>query len=424
MSAAVFGAAAAVVAQDPSPGSEVSPTAEETPLPEGFTRKMVKAVDRVIGAAVPIRQLPSAEDVAFRVIDADTFSTELEALFRSEYSTDYIGAEDDLLTRLGLLGPEEDLEQLILSLYESQVLAYYDPTTTTFSLIGPIKKIGPLESVVVAHEYGHALQDTQWDLEGSRVTDLSQADQILAQQALAEGDATALMYDWATRELKITQLLRVSAEALTQLDDKALRKMPPILRRQLEFPYIDGYAFVNSLRGRGDWAAVDDAWEARPVSTEQILHPELYPNEMPVPIELPDVVARLGSEWTESYVQTLGEMQIGVWVADGRKPLRLFPKLPGQLRRSEAAAGWGGDRLVSLDGPDGAWAVVWQSDWDTDADAREFRKAARDAMQDLPGAHSVADADIAGGLSSPVLVLVADGEGTMGAVRSALGLDA
>ena len=86
------------------------------------------------------------------------------------------------------------------------------------------------------------------------------------------------------------------------------------------------------------------------------------------------------------------------------------------------AAGWGGDRLVSLDGPDGAWAVVWQTDWDTKADAEDFRKAARDGMEDLPGAHSATDADVAGGLSSPVLVLVADSEETLGAVQAALGL--
>ncbi len=245
---------------------------------------------------------------------------------------------------------------------------------------------------------------------------------ILAQQALIEGDATAVMYDWAARELKLTDLLRVSAQSLTQQDQRKLGRMPMLLQRQLEFPYIDGYAFVMAIRGRGGWEAVNETWDAQPLSTEQILHPELYPDEVPIEISLPDVAAALGPGWSTSYEQTLGEMQIGVWVADGAKRRSLFPALPGLLPKAEAAAGWGGDRLVSLDGPDGAWALMWQSAWDTSDDQKEFLQAARDAMEDLPGAHSATDADITGGLSSPVLVLVADSGETLGALEGALGL--
>ncbi len=417
------GIASPAWAQDasPAPGVEASP--EATPLPDGFTPKMARKVTAVIEGVLPVRGLPAADAVAYRVIDDETFLSELEALFREEYSAAYIDAEEAAFKRLGLLGQEDDLEELILSLYDSQVLAFYDPRTTTFSLVGPIDKIGPLESVVVAHEYGHALQDATWDLEDRRVRELDRSDAILAQQALIEGDATAVMYDWAARELKLADLLRVSAIALSKQDDKKLRKTPAILRRQLEFPYIDGFAFVNAVRGRGDWDAVDAAWDAQPVSTEQILHPELYPRELPVEVELPDIAAALGPGWSNSYEQTLGEMQTHVWVADERKPRSIFQALPAQLPRADAAAGWGGDRLVSLDGPDGAWAVVWQTDWDTDVDAKEFRKAARDAMKDLSGAHTATGADVTGGLSSPVLVLVADSEGTLSAVNAALSLE-
>ena len=273
----------------------------------------------------PIRGLPPADGVKYRVIDAGTFTAELEALFREEYTDAYVAAEDAALTRLGLIDPDDDLGELILSLYDDQVLAYYDPRSDTFSLVGPARKIGALESVVVAHEYGHALQDAAYDLEARRIRELDQSDAILAQQALVEGDATAIMYDWAARELKLADLLAVSAGALTKQDSKALREMPVLLRRQMEFPYIDGFAFVNAIRGRGDWPAVDEAWQAQPVSTEQIIHPELYPDELPVEIELPDVGALLGPDWTTSYEQTLGEMQIGVWVADGREGAVALP---------------------------------------------------------------------------------------------------
>ena len=406
-------------AQDASPPASPG---EAGSLPEGFNARMVRQVNAVIDSVHPIRGLPPADSVRYRVIDPSTFTAELEALFREENTDAYLAAEDAALTRLGLIDPDDDLGGLILSLYDDQVLAYYDPRSDTFSLVGPARRIGALESVVVAHEYGHALQDAAYDLEARRIRELDQSDAILAQQALVEGDATAIMYDWAARELKLADLLAVSAGALTKQDSKALREMPVLLRRQMEFPYIEGFAFVNAIRGRGDWSAVDEAWQAQPVSTEQIIHPELYPDELPIEIELPDVGALLGPDWTTSYEQTLGEMQIGVWVADGRKARSLFPVLPPRLPRADAAAGWGGDRMMSLDGPDGTWAVVWQTDWDSQADAREFKEAARDAMRDLPGAQAVSNADLSGGLSSPVLVLLADSEATLDTVESALGV--
>ena len=415
-------AVAPAAAQEDADPAQADPEPAAATLPEGFNKKMAAKVTEVIDAVHPVRRLPAADDVAYRVIDNETFLVELRALFEEEYPDEYIVAEDAAYTRLGLIGPDDDLKKLILKVYDQQVLAYYDPATKTFTLIGPIKKIGPLESIVVAHEYGHALQDAEWDLEAISIEDLSQSDAILAQQALIEGDATAVMYDWAARELKLSDLLEVSAQALTQQDSKRLGRLPDIISRQLEFPYIDGYAFVNAIRGRGDWDAVDAAFENLPVSTEQILHPEHYPGELPVKIELPDIAAALGPEWVAAYEQTLGEMQTHVWLADGKKPRSLFPALPAQLPNAEAAAGWGGDRLVSLDGPDGSWALVWQTDWDSKNDQAEFRKTAKDVMKDLPGAHRASDADIVGGLSSPVLVLVADGDATLGALEEALGL--
>jgi hypothetical protein len=409
-------------AQDASPTAGPSQLTTTDSLPEGFNQKMVKKVGQVIESVHPVRGLPAASDVSYRVIDQETFLEELKALFREEYPPEYIAAEDDAFTRLGLLGPDDDLEKLILKIYDQQVLAFYDPPSKTFSLIGPTNNIGPFESVVVAHEYGHALQDEAFDLEANRIKDLDRSDAILAQQALIEGDATAVMYDWTTRELSLLQLIAVSAQSMTKQDSRRLERLPDILQRQLEFPYIDGFAFVNAIRGRGDWAAVDAVWEAQPVSTEQILHPELYPGELPVEIDLPDVPAALGPGWTSRYEQTLGEMQTHVWLANGKRGSFLWPILPAQLPNAEAAAGWGGDRLVSLDGPDGAWAVVWQTDWDSKQDQKEFLKAARVAMKDLPGAHTATDADVVGGLSSPVLVLVADSKATLNVLRGALGL--
>ena len=114
---------ASALAQDASPTPDPSISPAAAPLPEGFNKKMVKQVEEVIKAVHPVRGLPPAQDVSYRVIDQETFLTELQALFREEYPAEYIAAEDAAYTRLGLLGPDDDLEKLILKIYDQQVLA-------------------------------------------------------------------------------------------------------------------------------------------------------------------------------------------------------------------------------------------------------------------------------------------------------------
>jgi hypothetical protein len=50
--------------------------------------------------------------------------------------------------------------------------------------------------------------------------------------------------------------------------------------------------------------------------------------------------------------------------------------------------GWGGDRIVVLEGPGETWAIGWRTDWDTAGDAQEFELAAtgRVATAGGPGA--------------------------------------
>ncbi|MBA3796701.1 MAG: hypothetical protein H0X20_05680, partial [Chloroflexi bacterium] len=75
---------------------------------------------------------------------------------------------------------------------------------------------------------------------------------------------------------------------------------------------------------------------------------------------------------------------------------------------------------VSLDGPDGTWAVVWQTAWDSAPDADGFSAATEAAMDDLRFPHKVEASAVASGLDAPVLVLVASDEGTLEDVRAAL----
>ena len=125
-----------------------------------------------------------------------------------------------------------------------------------------------------------------------------------------------------------------------------------VLRESLLFPYIQGLGFVQGLQGAGGWQAVDDAFGKPPASSEQILHPEKYAShEAPITVALPkDLAARLGAGWKVPLEDTFGEFQLGIWLR-GNTAI-------GTAGANDAAAGWGGDRVAVVDGPNGAWGVV------------------------------------------------------------------
>ncbi|MDQ3492190.1 MAG: hypothetical protein M3452_02875 [Chloroflexota bacterium] len=424
------GSSAAVPTTPTPSGTAVpAPSTSSGPAPSGdlAVDPAVEARIREIIEQVPaIRGLEARQDVPFRFITAARFEEELRGLFAAENPAAEVSAEEDLLKRLGLLGPEADLEELVLDLYGSQVAAFYDTRTASFTVVqrGEGSEFGSSDALVVAHEYVHALQDQHFVLEGTQVTDPAEGDQALGVLGLIEGDAVAVMVDWAIANLSFEEILGLQ-DAVTPADQELLESMPPVLRRQLEFPYIDGWAFVTAVRAGGGYAAVDAAFADRPASTEQIMHPEKYiDREEPIIVRLPGVVAALGSGWAESYEQTLGEMLIGVLVADGDSAAaRSVPGVLPALPNAAAAAGWGGDRLVSVDGPEGTWAVVWQTAWDSATDADEFSAAAEAAMEDLPFPHEIVATAVVDQLDSPVLVIVASDEETLEQVGTALPSD-
>ena len=316
--------------------------------------------------------------VPYEFISREQFRDELIDLQFSEIPEETRQAEERLLKRLGLLADDVDLDELLLDLYGAQVAAYYRPDTKRFYIIERDQPFGPSDRIIVAHEYTHALQDQHFDLEGTRIKDLSEGDAVLAQLAAVEGDATKTMQLWTVSNLSPEEAIQVLFESLGQLQDPTLTSMPWILRRQLEFPYAEGLAFAESLHAIGGFDAIDATLrDAIPASTEQILHPEKYTaNEEPVDVAVPDLTSALGEGWSNVYEQTMGEAVMQVWAAGGEEPSQGFPGTPAEWPHADSVAGWGGDRLVMYENGEDDWAVVWFTEWDTDGDGLEFRERA------------------------------------------------
>ncbi|HEV7243202.1 MAG TPA: hypothetical protein VGQ36_28505 [Thermoanaerobaculia bacterium] len=188
--------------------------------------------------------------------------------------------------------PNEILPKL-LSLYESQVLAFYDPHAHTYYAIKQLPKLPPeaaklvdpktLEETVMVHELMHALQDQHFSLAAKEKALMRDTDANLAYHAVLEGEAVLVMVAHMLKKsgIEIEEVIKddamlgaiSSAAAAEQMIDPST---PRYFAEMLKFPYIEGLKFVITAYRRGGWAEVDKVHANPPLTTRELLHPEEY----------------------------------------------------------------------------------------------------------------------------------------------------
>ena len=401
-----------VLSQDPQPGTVVikdSPVAYVVSIgppiePRGaggtLQNPTISGQLDAVAAAIPtVRELPLGTVPYDAVGNADQKAL-LSPRSQIVHDPGSVAGEDKTLKRLGLLGPGDDLASLLDRLYGQDLSVAYQAGGGSLTVLNSLEKLTIGDEANAAREFGRTAVDQQIGISRVRVGDPAMGDQALAGLALEQGDGTAVMLDWAATNIAPGNQAKVD-DVIVPGDDGTLASMPQILQREYNLPFLEGRLFVDRLREAGGWASVNNAWASPPESTEQILHPKLYPGDRPTSIDLGDLAGQARCGWAEAWRETMGELRIAVWLADGQPGTQEGPKAPIDLPRANAAAGWGGDRLVSLDGPDGTWAIVWQTKWDSPEDVGQFVEAANAAIADLPGAHAVLAADVSTGSLRP-----------------------
>jgi hypothetical protein len=361
---------ATATAASPAP-TPSGPALSPTPAPDPAT--VYRAIEAQV---VEIRGLQPTKEIEPQVLDEAQLKVRIEKSFHEDNPPELIAANERLLKAMGMFPEDASLSGLYLELLGSQVAGFYSPEDDELYVVSRSGGLGVSERVTFSHEFTHALQDQHFDLEGFDLAAVGEGDRSLGRLSLIEGDATLSMSLWLQQHLtpvEQAELVRVSLDPVALA---ILEKMPPILRESLTFPYDAGFRLVIQIYSAGGWKAVDEAFAKPPASTEQVMHPEKYTaNEAPVVVDLPDDLAtRMGAGWKVGLEDTLGEFQLGVWLRGALKRVA-----PGD----EAAAGWGGDRVVLLQGPNNAWAIALVTEWDTAADATQFADAAGEALSTL-----------------------------------------
>lgn len=320
-----------------------------------------------------LRSLEAKQSVPFNSLSEAELETRITSGIDAQ-AHEANQSSDALLTMLGVLTPDQDLETILTDLYSEELAGFYDPEEEAFYLI-ETEAQSTSDELTIAHEYVHALQDQSFGLEDLQ-GQAQDSDEEMAYDALVEGDATLAMWQYAEAEVGVFD----SAEAWSQasgMESEALDATPEFIRRLQGFPYVEGHAFVSGLHEDGGWEAVDRAYAKPPQSTEQILHPELYRSgHAPRKVDLPDLAGALGGDWRVAEEDLFGE--IGLLLSLG--------EYLGPAASALAAEGWGGDRYALLaSGDGGPLALAVRSEWDDAEEAGQFWGLLRAYMAHRPG---------------------------------------
>lgn len=345
---------------------------EKTPTEEsGMSEELLEAMDRIEWQVSQVRGLQSTGPVERALITTEELEEIVTTDFFSEYTEEDARQDVLILSAIGLLPEGFNLKQLYTDLYSEQIAGFYDSELKEMYVVQGTE-FGGYEKYVYAHEYTHVLQDQVYGLdEGLGLNNEAceaDSERCAAVTALTEGDAMLTQMIWFftyASEQDYEELM----QAVEGIESPILDSAPAYISADLQFPYDYGYSFVEMLYNEGDYNAVEAAYEDVPVSTEQILHPERYPDDKPVQVALPDLTERLGEEWALYDQNVMGEWFIYLIL---NKAYDKAYQLPEDIAE-DAAEGWGGDAYAFyLNEETDQVVFVMDVVWETLQDADEF----------------------------------------------------
>ncbi len=319
-------------------------------------------IAEVMGQVERIRGFDYTHPVVAQPVSQEEIGADLVAYADLAYPAEQYARRSLAWDTIGVIPDGTSLRQAYESYGGSQVIGYYDTLTGKLKFIGSHSP-SPLERITLAHELTHAIDDQRFGLEKLDVLGAECRDEDLAASvALVEGNATFFMLRWARTFLTATEQVQVGIEAATQ--EVSTEGIPPFIQRLQSWSYDGGLRFISTLEATGGLDAVDEAFVEPPASTEQIIHPERYPNDAPTPVDVPNLSEELGRGWEDIDVMTIGES----WLA-----LALGLRLDGS-EANAAAAGWDGGTYRAWSNGDDV-AVLLATVWDNEPDAADFAAA-------------------------------------------------
>ncbi len=361
--------------------------------PKSDVRSRVNEISKEISE---IRGIKFKQPVKVRNQSLNDFGKYLDEAIEKQMPENRFKYYGKIVKKLGLYrGPEiKDFTLMTKAVMQSQVAAYYDPESEAFYVVMqdlPEHMLGGL----YAHELYHGLQDQHFNLDkyilspsGGELND----DEVLARQAVVEGEATYIMTLWSMQKMlgmiPDREILKMSIYLQAQMNTdvmikmlksgstaqfqetelanvlKTIEEIPAFIIETLMGAYQKGMRFVFDIQKYG-WEKVSRLYIDAPVSTEQILYPEKWlKGEKPFKYEwLSFENEAVFQDWEVMDVNTIGEIQWRI----------IFSEHKMGDAAKEASAGWDGDIYAILKKKNSdELLLLFYTSWDTIEDANEF----------------------------------------------------
>lgn len=320
---------------------------------------------RIMPEVSRLRGLDYTRDVPVRVVTRDEVARYVAKVIDEDMAPEELEGTVRLLAYLGLVERDIDLRKVISEAYATQVAGFYDDDEESLSLVEDSAMAGAMDSVTIAHELVHALQDQHYDLGSLHDFTKDNDDASLALMALVEGDASEIMMRFGTEATPrgVGGVRDYTSVVSMSMGPEGVPGLPLIFQQDMMFPYSYGTRFVAEIQRQAGPDAPDLAFAAPPVSTEQVINPAKYlAREEPWWIVLPDFSESLGDGWRRVDESPLGQFNLGIYLSVSL----------GSWGVEEAIEGWNGDTLAAYVRGDDEVFIVYYSAWDSERDAREF----------------------------------------------------
>jgi hypothetical protein len=397
-------AATAAGAQQPAPApqpnlSQASEKSQTRITPEQ-ARQLFSLVDELLQFSSQETGLPIKSTVKRQLTTRAAVESYLKQKFDEDESAKRLQQGEIVLKKFGLLDRDFALKPFLLALLKEQIEAYYDSKTKTVNLLDwvDIEEQKP----VLAHELTHALQDQHTDLEkwndqtpsdvslnsGEDADHLARDEMDTAREAVAEGQATAVMMDYILKPMgkslvKDPEIMEfVKQQVSSSENSPVLARAPLLLSESLLFPYREGLSFEQDVwMDNGQAAAFAGALDRPPTSSWEIINPLEYEKKhIPAVPLLPDIHPLVDKLYKPYDIGQVGQLDLRILaeIYGGEEAARdLTPAWDGGLY-------WAGQRRSAKTAAEQAStksiALFYLSVWKNTASAQAFAQLYADEL--------------------------------------------